>query len=250
MRVKKLSARVMTALVASGVLLITPISPAQAAGAITDNGNGSITVSGVSPSGDMLFVCATSITALNCKSNAAYLYVIEFDGTYSASQGFTRANGSNMRNTLLPAGTYNMAISPFNGSVVAGTDLSNVVIAQGSSTPTVETPPAPVENTLTLALAASGATCTVGDPVGIQGTWLRLPATDECSQSGPNAKTDADLLGWSTSANFPAARAQAQINNSWGVIDEEIEGIRMIFIPAGMSTFVSGDNNLYPIWNK
>jgi hypothetical protein len=45
------------------------------------------------------------------------------------------------------------------------------------------------------------------------------------------------------------ARAQAQVDKKWGVIDEVIDGTRMIFIPGGMATFVSGSNNLFPIWS-
>ncbi len=107
---------------------------------------------------------------------------------------------------------------------------------------------APVE-TLSLAVAASGATCTGGNPTGYAGAWLTLPSADKCSQSGPTAKPGAKLLGWSTSANFPIARAQAQIDKKWGVIDEAIDGQRMIFIPGGMATFVSGSNNLFPVWS-
>jgi len=91
--------------------------------------------------------------------------------------------------------------------------------------------------------------CTGGNPSGYTGSWLALPSADECTQTGTDARTDAVLLGWSTSPNFPVARAQDQINRSWGVIDEEIGGIRMIFIPGGMSTFVSSSNTLYPIWS-
>jgi hypothetical protein len=108
---------------------------------------------------------------------------------------------------------------------------------------------APTE-TLSLAVSASGASCTGGNPSGVSGSWLTLPSADQCSQSGPTAKAGATLLGWSTNANFPIARAQSQIDKRWGVIDEEIGGIRMIFIPAGMAVFVSGSNNLYPIWSK
>lgn len=107
---------------------------------------------------------------------------------------------------------------------------------------------APLE-TLSLAVAASGATCTGGNPVGYSGSWLTLPSADQCTQSGPSAKPGAKLLGWATNASFPIARAQAQIDKKWGVIDEVIDGTRMIFIPAGMATFVSGSNNLFPIWS-
>jgi hypothetical protein len=107
---------------------------------------------------------------------------------------------------------------------------------------------APLE-TLSLAVAASGATCAGGDPTGYSGSWLTLPSADQCTQSGPTAKPGAKLLGWATSASFPIARAQAQIDKKWGVIDEEIDGVRMIFIPAGMATFVSGSTTLFPIWS-
>ncbi len=113
--------------------------------------------------------------------------------------------------------------------------------SSASSTPAVET--------LSLAVEASGATCTGGNPSGTSGSWLTLPGADQCSQSGPTAKAGSKLLGWATSANFPIARAQAQIDKKWGVIDEVIDGQRMIFIPGGMATFVSGSNNLFPIWS-
>lgn len=115
----------------------------------------------------------------------------------------------------------------------------------GSSSSSTSTP-----QTLTLEVAASGASCTGGNPSGVAGAWLTLPGADSCTQSGPTAKPGATLLGWATSANFPIARAQSQIDRQWGVIDEVIEGVRMIFIPGGMATYVSGSNNLYPIWSK
>ena len=61
-----------------------------------------------------------------------------------------------------------------------------------------------------------------------------------------DARSNTVLLGWSTSPNFPGARAQDQINRGWGVIDEENSGVRMIFIPGGVSTFISSSNTLYP----
>jgi hypothetical protein len=116
----------------------------------------------------------------------------------------------------------------------------------GSSSSSSSTP---VTETLSLSVAASGATCTGGNPTGYSGSWLTLPSADQCSQSGPTAKPGAKLLGWSTSANFPIARAQAQIDKKWGAIDEVIDGVRMIFIPAGQAVFVSGSNNLFPVWS-
>lgn len=102
---------------------------------------------------------------------------------------------------------------------------------------------------VTLSSSASGAICTGGDPSGYSGTWIYLPSADQCTQSGPTAKADARLLGWATSASFPVARAQEQVDKGWGAIDEVINDTRMIFIPAGMAAFVTGSNNLFPIWS-
>lgn len=107
---------------------------------------------------------------------------------------------------------------------------------------------APIE-TLSLATTSTGATCTGGDLSGVSGSWLALPSADQC-KPGPSVKAGSKLLGWSTSATFPVAQAQAQVDKKWGAIDETIGGVRMIFIPAGMSTFVSGSNTLYPVWSN
>ena len=126
--------------------------------------------------------------------------------------------------------------------------LANAVIGTGV-TPSGSTTSAAVVETLSLAVESSGASCTGGNPTGYSGSWLTLPSADQCSQSGPTAKPGAKLLGWSTSATFPIARAQAQIDKKWGAIDEVIDGVRMIFIPAGQAVFISGSNNLFPIWS-
>ena len=106
-----------------------------------------------------------------------------------------------------------------------------------------------VIETLALAVEANGASCTGGSPTGYAGAWLTLPSADQCTQTGPTAKAGATLLGWSTNANFPVALAQSQVDKHWGAIDDTFDGVRMIFIPAGMATFVSGSNTLYPIWS-
>ncbi len=108
--------------------------------------------------------------------------------------------------------------------------------------------PEPVIYTLTLDFTAQEASCKGDDPSGVQGTWVKLHSADECVQTGPRNNVGAVLLGWSTSSDFPVALARSQVAKGWGVIDDTINGVRMIFIPAGMSTFVSGDNKLVPIW--
>jgi len=141
---------------------------------------------------------------------------------------------------------YTSAPSSYYGSFtidVGGSSGGGGGTSSSSSTVT------PVLETLSLSVSTNGTTCTGGNPTGFTGSWLTLPSASECSQSGPNAKPGARLLGWATSASFPVAQAQAQIDKRWGVIDEVIGGTRMIFIPAGMPTFISSSNNLFPIWS-
>jgi hypothetical protein len=147
---------------------------------------------------------------------------------------------------------YNFGGGPWMAIPSSGLTFSTYVLISGSSSGSSSSASgssAPRVETLTLSATTNGTTCTGGNPSGYTGSWLALPSADECTQTGPDARADAVLLGWSTSPNFPVARAQDQIKRGWGVIDEEIGGIRMIFIPGGMSTFVSSSNTLYPIWS-
>lgn len=120
----------------------------------------------------------------------------------------------------------------------------------GGGSSSSDTSSAPVLETLTLQVSTSNTTCTGGSPTGYSGSWLQLPAADACSQSGPNANPNAKLLGWATSAQFPVSVAQQIVDLKYGPIDAVIDGTRMIFIPAGGWTFVSGSNNLFPIWSS
>lgn len=81
---------------------------------------------------------------------------------------------------------------------------------------------------------------------------MTLPSADECTQTGPKANPSAKLLGWATDPNFPVAIAQRQVNNGWGAYETFNEDGQLtgVFIPAGGATFVSGSNNLYPIWSS
>lgn len=241
--------RIVAAATSVPILVIGMSVPAQAAGTVTNNLNGSITASGLSQiSSEYLFLCAPTVTASTCldPANSNVQFIIDSDGTY---QGGSQVRAGNT-GTPLPAGTYNMAVGYFSGGwqYRTGTALSGVVIAGGGNAHPIA--PAAVTSTLTLDFAASNATCTGTTPSGIQGSWLTLPSADQCTQSGPAVKPSTKLLGWSTSANFPRARAQSQIDKGWGVVDEEINGIRMIFIPAGGATFISGDNSLHSIWSE
>lgn len=77
---------------------------------------------------------------------------------------------------------------------------------------------------------------------GVGGTWVRLTASG-CAP--PVGRAQATLLGWATNPSFPVARATDGV-----AVDEQIAGVRMIFIPVDGYTFLSGDNTLYPIWSN
>ena len=166
---------------------------------------------------------------------------------YSSTSPSVSSNGSVTITVGSADGTISVAAAASGEACSGRPALSlNVRVSAGGSSSSSAA--APLE-TLSLSVAASGATCTGGNPTGYAGSWLTLPSADQCTQSGPTAKPGAKLLGWATNSSFPIARAQAQIDKKWGVIDETINGVRMIFIPAGMATYVSGSNTLFPIWS-
>jgi hypothetical protein len=233
--------RLWTVTIATAALSVGSLAAAtlaQAAGTLTV-GAGSFTAS--LDTGETLSICNTS----SCNPTAA-IYLASTSGTYTTGSSVLFGTGSGQTGpTQLPAGTYTVAIFDSNTALV--TSEPNVVIGDGGgSQPSGTASTAPVEVSLSLDLTASGASCKEGSAAtGVMGSWLFLPAADDCSSTtAPNAK----LLGWSTSANFPVQRAQSQVDNRWGAIDEIFDGVRMIFIPAGQATFVSGPNSLYPIW--
>lgn len=106
----------------------------------------------------------------------------------------------------------------------------------------------PVAAQLSLGAAAnSGFTCKDGSSVsGYVGQWLALPT--DCTLP---ARSNAKLLGWSTSADFPVAIAQRQVDQGWGAYEltNEAGQLTAVFIPAGHSALVSGGNTLHPIWS-
>ena len=130
-----------------------------------------------------------------------------------------------------------------------GTKVSNDSGAGGSGVVIVRiggaADPVPAEApaaTWSLGLNADGGVCSESATVGAEGTWQQLPKATACSKAG------VTLLGWATSPAFPVGRAKEQVAKGWGAIDEVIEGVRMIFIPAGGYTFITGENSLYAIW--
>lgn len=119
------------------------------------------------------------------------------------------------------------------------TDVPYFSLKAASITPESEqVPPQPLS---TLQLQSDGM-CVTSSGSTINGYWLQLPTAAECTRLGHT------LLGWSTSSAFPIADAKEQVDRGWGAIDETFNGMRMIFIPAGAYTLLSGDNTLHPVW--
>lgn len=105
--------------------------------------------------------------------------------------------------------------------------------------------------------SALGASPSSGDPVvnhlfswrgegsGAQSTSFPVN-TWQFTPSASERKLDGHvLLGWATSAQFPVSMARS----ARSAFDGNVDGQRMIFIPAGMPTFVSGDASLFAIWD-
>lgn len=71
------------------------------------------------------------------------------------------------------------------------------------------------------------------------GTWQNTPTGSDWKLPGHV------LLGWSTSPKLPVSLARGMTSAFDGIVD----GQRIIFIPAGKPTFVTGDASLYAIWD-
>jgi hypothetical protein len=183
--------------------------------------------------------------------------------TFSQTLGTGSVTGSTSANAVNGVATFSLTggsdglveLTFTSGSLQAGLAIFNVSGGGGGGgggnsggTSSGAAASAPVEVSLSLDLATSDASCTEGSAVtGFAGAWMTLPGADDCtSQTTP----DANLLGWATTADFPVAIAQRQIDNGWGAYELFNEEGRMtaVFIPAGQATFVSGPNSLHPIW--
>lgn len=222
----------------------TAQSAASPTGAISDNGDGTATVSWSNLGTRAIEICtAPSVcpylvpTPLGTSGSVTItegMQVLDFT-TFPAGQ------------VNLAAGSYDIFLLNTNTTTTVAQSQSAISIGGGGGgTSSGAAASAPVEVSLSLDLATSDASCTEGSAVtGFAGAWLTLPGDDECSSV---TNPDANLLGWSTSANFPVELAQSQVDKGWGAIDDTFDGVRMIFIPAGQATFVSGPNSLHPIW--
>lgn len=97
----------------------------------------------------------------------------------------------------------------------------------------------------------SDVTCSF-DAVGASvGAWLQVPGAQDCTITSRTSGSEPTLLGWATNADFPVAIAQRQVDNGWGAYEtfDSNEQLTGVFIPAGGSTVLTNDTNLYPIWS-
>jgi len=150
-------------------------------------------------------------------------------------------------------------------SVIAG---GTIVISDGGSnsttyTVTIGSSPGPNPNpsrsssssaapqTFELSLTpADGTTCANSSESGSAGTWVNVPAANDCAP--PASKPNATLLGWATSPDFPVAIAQRQVDNGWGAYEtfNDAGQLTGVFIPAGGATLVSAPGKLYAVWSE
>ena len=195
-----------------------------------------------------------TFTITNGGSSGVGTATLTLPSGYSSSGG-TVAEGSSVTITVGPATGTIVIAAAASGSACSGKPSASLQVqvtsggggsssSSSSSTPTVET--------LNVEVSGSDTTCTGGNPSANFGSWLTLPSADECTQTGPKANPGAKLLGWATNPNFPQAIAQRQVDNGWGAYETFNEDGQLtgVFIPAGGATFVSGSNNLYPIWSS
>ena len=239
---------------AAGVALAASLLGAVPASAAT--APASITVSGctTTPAVDATSVAWTSatdtLTVVNNCSVGIILYAVSggiqnsVGGAPSNSTGATSALGSDVTAIRI------RQTGPITNPVLATLSATSPSSGGGGGGSSSSAASAPVLETLTLAVSTGSTTCTSGSPTGYTGSWLQLPAANACSQSGPNANPNAKLLGWATDPIFPVSVAQEIVDLKYGPIDGNFHGMRMIFIPAGGWTFVSGSNTLYPIWSS
>ncbi len=244
---------------AIGLTSIVSAIPAFAAtGSIIDNGNGTITATYSGFTLAELFICDTSIAASSCTPiNATYVYggaggpgnsLAASPATISAGMSARTGNAGGYSATTIAAGTYNVKLFD-NATPTFTATLSNAVLGSGGGGSA--SAPAATPQTFELSLTPTdGTTCTSSSESGAAGTWINMPAANDCTP--PASKPNAKLLGWATSPNFPVAIAKRQVDNGWGAYETfNINGqLTGVFIPAGGSTLVSATGTLHTIWSE
>ena len=215
-------------------------NPTHAAGTLTVVPGG-IQVDGLA-GGATVHFCATSVLATACGPLTPLSYGSNVNGTYTAGSQVV-LDGAGF--VPLPAGTYTISI--FASS--ASTGLENVTIGSGGGETSSESTPQP--QTVALSInTVDGSTCRQSAESGFAGTWVKLPGADDCTP--PSSRAGSTLLGWATNPNFPVDIAQRQVSNGWGAYEtfNDQGQLTAVFIPAGGSTYLSGDGNLFAIWSN
>lgn len=159
---KRPSARRITTLLvtATAALAAASASSAWATPSLTDNGDGTVTASGVSSFGDDgLWICATATPAASCVfPGPSYDYGTLVDGTYEVgSPVFTPTSPGYVP---LPAGVYNMNL--VNG--VNSITLTSVRIGAAPTPEVTGTPAAPDSRHQAFGAPSTGTCDEAADP--------------------------------------------------------------------------------------
>ena len=232
-------------------------SHAQAAGTLADNGDGTFTVASLLADKEIVVICDSSVNESDCNNGGlltVLLYITETNGTYgvgSTVRGLDPDSPPNQIPTPLPAGTYTIVLrtSPVTSPLAS---LLNFTV-DGGGGGGGETSSESTAQPATVALlinTVDGSTCRQSSESGFAGTWVKLPSANDCT--APSSRAGSKLLGWATNPNFPVDIAQRQVTNGWGAYETyNNEGqLTAVFIPAGGSTYLSGDGNLFAIWSN
>lgn len=203
-----------------------PTGPVLSTTTVTD-------VSGVAPFGTKAFFNVVLSTRVPVTAGEQYAIVVS--STASGANSFQWHSG-------LAATGANVAWFDVNSPGQWEARMGNYALRT-----TTEEGPCPNQGSDTAAIRALSfdsnvGRCTSTGLTARDGAWISLPAVGDCALRGRT------LLGWSTSLNFPVAIAQRHIAQGWGVYDGPIDGVRMIFVPAGGHVLISGDNTLHAIW--
>lgn len=256
--------RFLAAVLAAVVTVGIAAAPASAVvtGTVTDNNDGTATVTWSGGSGSNAFptpnviLCAPGATPCNPSGNQGYMDGFQTSsGSIAIIAGMSIYDMATWTPAPLPAGTYRVELIAFtsNGVFSSVGSLQSVQIgSSGGSSSAASAPltPATLSLGIDTASAAGGAVCKSGSSAtAYSGQWLTLPGQSDCSL--PSVPT-ATLLGWATTADFSVAIAQRQADNGWGTYQTTNDAgeITAVFIPAGHGVLVSGNNSLFPIWAK
>lgn len=238
-------------------------------GALTSIG----TAVALSPDGNTAYVGDTGgrlyvldLTAINWNTAiATYSLGGDIRGiavTPNGSQAYvTDRNGNTVRVVDLSNGeilyTIPVGLAPQRVAISAN-GLTAVVTNNSAGTvsiisiPAEESPSggagAAIYESLSLA-QMNGVDCLVRSVRGIRGTWVELPSTSQCTMTDSSG---SQLLGWATTADFPAEIARRQLANGWGAYETFYPdgGLSGVFIPAGGYAHLTNSIPMYPIFGE